>query len=332
MSVCGRKRKEPVCALGRGGRDADDKSQELSVPFLGDVKLPDFSQVTPLKAVKWVTIAAVAWAVLSTLADFSILNANVWMYGSWFLVIWPWPAAITLGIWTLLTAAKQARSEVKEWEQVLVLAGALVWLILVPLAHFHGFVDGWPILMFSLYSFFFSISAIIRSRLYGTLSSKSEDKQWQSTPSRVAQISFIAAVVGGHWLAAFEAPFLVHTWNWEWKTKVAAAVLALAVVVHYNATYFLGKYFDRLVKPRAVVMFGPYRWVRHPIYTSYMLLFAGYCLALRSYWSLLLLMASCFLYYEQRTKLEEDLLVDTFGELYTSYREKTRRKYLPWVY
>lgn len=36
--------------------------------------------------------------------------------------------------------------------------------------------------------------------------------------------------------------------------------------------------FDRLVQPEALVTSGPYAFVQHPIYTSYMALFVGHCL------------------------------------------------------
>lgn len=328
-----------VRASSRRGVGSADGGQTLDIPWLGEFKIPEFSevrhnlsQVTPLKAAKWTTIVAVAYATMSTITGLTVLNSNFWMYASWLGVIWPWPAAIILGIWTLLAAIRQAKSGTKEGEQVLILGGTLVWLILVPLAHVHGFIDGWPILLYTMYYFFFSISAIVRDRMYGTLSTVSEEPRWQSSPSRVAQIAFIVAIVGGHWAAAFESPFLVESWNWAWQSKLAAAILGLAVVVHWNAIYFLGKYSNRLVNPMSVVMFGPYRWVRHPMYASYMLLCAGYCFALRSYFSLLFLTVSCMAYYDQRTKLEEKNMVEVFGSIYTSYREKTKHKYLPWLY
>ncbi len=36
--------------------------------------------------------------------------------------------------------------------------------------------------------------------------------------------------------------------------------------------------FNRLVVPDRLVTWGPYGAVQHPLYTSYMLLFAGHCL------------------------------------------------------
>lgn len=99
------------------------------------------------------------------------------------------------------------------------------------------------------------------------------------------QVAFVVALVGGHWAAAKESPLVALALagltprpspNWP-----ALSLLFFALWLHWDATLVLGKYFDRLVPPQVVVTTGPYRWIRHPIYTSYMLLFAGYCAGLR---------------------------------------------------
>ncbi|KAL3689519.1 hypothetical protein R1sor_015828 [Riccia sorocarpa] len=301
----------------------EKESKRVTLPLIGELPFdtPDLGKITAKKVAIWAVLAALVYATLNLIASRTVFNPKFWTYASWTLVVWPIPSAVLLALATLVTVYRARNRKPKEWEQVLMLVGSLVWLILVPLGHFHGFVDGWPLLLFTLYIVFFLISAVVRYKLYGNLASKSEDKQWEKRTSRAWQIGFVASVVAGHWLAAWEAPFLALSWNFGGKSQLAAAVLALAVFTHYNAAWFLGKYFDRLVKPRAVVMFGPYRWVRHPIYASYMLLFMGYCLALRSYKTMLFLLAACIAYYEQRTGIEEEQLVDTFGELYTDYVE-----------
>ncbi len=50
--------------------------------------------------------------------------------------------ALALGIWTYMATMRRADAKPKEWKQFLLLGGALVSLVLVPLAHSHGFVDG----------------------------------------------------------------------------------------------------------------------------------------------------------------------------------------------
>ncbi len=75
---------------------------------------------------------------------------------------------------------------------------------------------------------------------------------------------------------------------------------------------------------------GPYRLVQHPIYTSYVLLFFGYCMALHSAPCALLMLAVCALYYRSRTALEARVLGEAFGEEYAAYAKRTK-KFLPWL-
>ncbi|KAL9677787.1 hypothetical protein QQ045_015623 [Rhodiola kirilowii] len=85
---------------------------------------------------------------------------------------------------------------------------------------------------------------------------------------------------------------------------------------------FLAKYVDNTTEPTAGVQFGPYRSIRHPIYASTMLLFVSYFVALRAPLSMLFVIAVCLLYYGQKAKLEESLMLETFGDGYTEYMSK----------
>jgi protein-S-isoprenylcysteine O-methyltransferase Ste14 len=55
--------------------------------------------------------------------------------------------------------------------------------------------------------------------------------------------------------------------------------------------------YDRIAAPEQLVTSGVYRFVQHPIYTSYMLLFCGFCLCVHSAPSALLMLAVCTMYY-----------------------------------
>ena len=89
--------------------------------------------------------------------------------------------------------------------------------------------------------------------------------------------------------------------------------------------------YNRLVAPERLVTSGPYGWVQHPIYSSYLLLFCGHCLSLAAPLTAAALTAACLLYYAQRTALEEGLLAAAFGREYELYRQRVRYKLLPGV-
>lgn len=72
---------------------------------------------------------------------------------------------------------------------------------------------------------------------------------------------------------------------------------------------------------------GPYRLIRHPLYTFAMSYWIGICLVAAN-WLLILLLVTAFLGVTLRTPLEEERLIDEFGDDYQAYIERTGR-YFP---
>lgn len=71
--------------------------------------------------------------------------------------------------------------------------------------------------------------------------------------------------------------------------------------------------------------------MQHPIYTSYICLFTGYCLVLQSPRTALLLAAVCFVYYTNRTSVESQILESAFGAQYKEYAQRTAR-FIPFLW
>jgi protein-S-isoprenylcysteine O-methyltransferase Ste14 len=64
---------------------------------------------------------------------------------------------------------------------------------------------------------------------------------------------------------------------------------------------------------------GPYRWVRHPIYTGLLLAFLGSAIALGQ-WRGLIALFIVFVALWRKLRLEERWMRETFGEAYGQYR------------
>jgi protein-S-isoprenylcysteine O-methyltransferase Ste14 len=108
---------------------------------------------------------------------------------------------------------------------------------------------------------------------------------------------------------------------------------SLAAVLSWTATRALGRQWRidaGLNVDHELVRSGPYRWVRHPIYTSMLclLLATGFMLAP----PILLLTATAISIagLEIRTHVEDGLLLSRFGEEFRSYRRDVAA-YLPLV-
>jgi protein-S-isoprenylcysteine O-methyltransferase Ste14 len=109
----------------------------------------------------------------------------------------------------------------------------------------------------------------------------------------------------------------------------ALALLGLALFVWAYRT--LGRSFTPFPVPRADGAFvdtGPFRLVRHPVYGGGLLLFTGLSLTL----GLLGLVGTAVLalVWWRKSKLEEQVLAERFPE-YAGYRQRVRRRFLPWL-
>ncbi|KAE8729465.1 hypothetical protein F3Y22_tig00003715pilonHSYRG00230 [Hibiscus syriacus] len=288
---------------------SSDSRNPLLEPFKNlsfDSVKSALSELTPTKIVKWASIVSLGVA------------ATKW-------------TAIALALYGLYAFRKHSIGEASIVEQLAIVTSVFTWLTLVPPAYFNGYLEGWPFIFFFVYHYFFFFNVSVRKRLYGDYYARPYDPKWDVNPPKWYRLLFCVGVMVGHWLAAFEAPEF-HRVPGGWSNIGVWILIVVTLLMQYNSTLYLAKYSEKIVVPTAVVQFGPYRWVRHPIYASTMLLFATYCLALRAPLSLLFNVAVCLLYYEQKANLEEVLMVETFGESYLEYASKVRWKFIPFVY
>jgi protein-S-isoprenylcysteine O-methyltransferase Ste14 len=146
----------------------------------------------------------------------------------------------------------------------------------------------------------------------------------EGMPSRLAHIVPLAlaawmlaaprlpgGVLGGRFLPATLSVYLVGV-------LVLAAGLAFTVW----ARVILGRNWSGTVtlkEGHELIRSGPYRFVRHPIYTGLLVAFAGSAIA-RGEWRGLVALAIAFAALWRKLKLEERWLGETFGDAYERYR------------
>ena len=75
----------------------------------------------------------------------------------------------------------------------------------------------------------------------------------------------------------------------------------------------------------AIVVHGPYRFTRNPMYVSLVALYVGVTLFVNSAWPLILLPAVVLLVQRQVIAREEAYLEAKFGEAYRAYKARVRR-------
>ena len=74
-----------------------------------------------------------------------------------------------------------------------------------------------------------------------------------------------------------------------------------------------------------LVIAGPYRYSRNPMYGGLTLMYTGGALVLNAGWPLLLLPVAMLLIYVFVIRGEEAMLAESFGEDYDAYRRRVRR-------
>ena len=117
--------------------------------------------------------------------------------------------------------------------------------------------------------------------------------------------------------------------QWMRWTGVGLAVAStgLAAWVHRE----LGLNFSPQLRIRdhhQLVTSGPYRYVRHPMYTAFILLFVGYLLLTGNLFISGMGLVTLVLVMIFRTHKEERMMLERFGEEYRAYMDRTGR-YVP---
>jgi len=213
---------------------------------------------------------------------------------------------------------------------------AVIFLLIIAPAFLFGVIGRWQVSYLTAGYFFFFLGTVWRVLRYGELANREEDRQTQDRSGRLAGIVALAGLIGVHWLALYEFSQKFSQSDQtgvSFVSGVAIALVIAAIVLSQIAIRTLGRFFDRLTiqSEHRLVTEGVYSLIRHPIYTSYILLFTGYCLLLQGIWSLGLLIVVCIIWFGSRITREEAMLFEKFGDGYEQYCIKTKRL-IPYVY
>ncbi|PNW88897.1 hypothetical protein CHLRE_01g049750v5 [Chlamydomonas reinhardtii] len=220
---------------------------------------------------------------------------------------------------------------IKGMLQVVQLLVVLSLLLLFPAAMHDGGLSAVarPWTTFAFYLAFFGLGTIARMVKHGRLVPRSADKQVASWAGRLAFVAFVVVVPLLHWAAMYRYVGLsLYTSTLPAGTTLydVAGGLGMAAATALNAlaSRELGPAYDRVAVPPVLVTSGPYRWMQHPIYASYILLFFSYGMWLHSATAACALLLACGLYYRGRTALEGKVLEGAFGTYYRDYVARTK--------
>ncbi len=125
------------------------------------------------------------------------------------------------------------------------------------------------------------------------------------------------------WAAWLTGSFIPPSWAGYW---IGVALLALGLGFSVWARRRLGRNWSGTVtvkQDHELVRAGPYRYVRHPIYTGILLGFVGSAIALGQ-WRGVIAVALCLYAFLRKISLEERWMDETFPGKYAAYRKEVK--------
>ena len=171
--------------------------------------------------------------------------------------------------------------------------------------------------------------------LYHRIRSRTDEKldRWQEGAFmlfalRLSGLPFfigaMAWLIRPQWMAWSSVPLPF------WLRWIGLGIVALWGVLLVWTFHHLGKNLTDTVvtrKDHTLVTTGPYRYVRHPFYLAFAVAIAGGSLVAANWF---LFLAGClpFGFLVARTRIEEEKLVERFGDEYRGYMARTGR-FLP---
>lgn len=137
---------------------------------------------------------------------------------------------------------------------------------------------------------------------------------WVLVASQFVLIAAVVLAPGEHWVVS------------TWMQVCAAGAIAVAALLGVWAARWLGKGLTPLPLPNGrtdLVVHGPYRWVRHPIYTAVLIGTAGVALRSGTWWSVAAAGGLAALFMVKARW--EELHLDAAFPGYAAYHSRTGR-------
>ena len=115
-----------------------------------------------------------------------------------------------------------------------------------------------------------------------------------------------------------------------WVRWFGVLVTIVGTVFWIYSQIVLGRYWSpqlQIQNEHKIIIEGPYKYIRHPIYSAMMVWSIGIGLFTANILFIVLVL-TFFVFFVARVPKEEKMMIDTFGDTYVQYKKSTGR-YLP---
>ena len=129
-------------------------------------------------------------------------------------------------------------------------------------------------------------------------------------------------------LVAYEVPATAISIARPFLFWLGIAILCAGIALRLSAIIMLGAFFTTSVavaREQTVIKSGPYRFIRHPSYSGFLLILLGLGLSLTNWLSLLVILGCALPGFSYRIRVEERVLQAQLGQRYQEYMRRTKR-------
>lgn len=144
---------------------------------------------------------------------------------------------------------------------------------------------------------------------------------------------FGLAILPGFYVATGIPESADYSARW-WAVALGGIIFALALWVFRRSHKELGRNWSITLEIRerhALICAGPYAVIRHPMYTSFMLMGLGQAFLLSNWVAGLAGLIGFAILFFLRVDKEERMMLENFGPQYRAYMERTKR-IIPYLY
>lgn len=135
------------------------------------------------------------------------------------------------------------------------------------------------------------------------------------------QVSQVAFKCRGLFWAVFAAGVLVFPESFSWgRFLFGLLIMFSGQMLRLWAAGYIPKYRTEVIGAPVLITWGPYKWVRNPLYAGNAVMGLGWALMVGWYWVFVFIAAFLLLYSIIIIPAEEAFLEDKFGETYREYK------------
>jgi protein-S-isoprenylcysteine O-methyltransferase Ste14 len=160
-----------------------------------------------------------------------------------------------------------------------------------------------------------------------------EAKKFKESKKKMATM-IILFIVAQIWvIGSFIYIVKPESMNWarmsvpQWVRWLGMIIAVSGIVLEFSTQIYLGRNYSTTLhigEEQTLITAGPYRYMRHPMYTALITVGIGLGL-LSSSWYFLLPFLATMVVVAFRIRKEEDAMIEKFGDRYIKYSQETGR-------